>query len=157
MAICKWDPILPLNRSSIQTCNTVIYIFNIRITIWMLHKITKRLEICIDFNIEISEVDHYTWLFTSRIFRLGLEITFLLNKYFFLQMLLSQSRKRNKRGSLNKSERAWKIFWKNISERRTLIRGSRVTPWRKSKTHWIFHFDILSWTVWRSSSLFIEG
>ena len=64
----------------------------------MLHTITKRLEICIDINIEISEVDHYTWIFTSRIFRLALEITFLLNKYFFLQMayeLLSQSRKLN--------------------------------------------------------------
>ena len=76
----------------------------------MLHKITKRLEICIDINIEISEVDHYTWLFTSRIFRLALEIFFLLNKYFFLQMLLPQSRKRNKRGGLNKSERGWEIF-----------------------------------------------
>ena len=48
----------------------------------MLHTITKRLEICID--IEISEVDHYTWIFTSRIFRLALEIFFLI-KYFFLQ------------------------------------------------------------------------
>ena len=68
----------------------------------MLHTITKRLEICIDINIEISEFDHYTWIFTSRIFRLALEITFLLNKYFFLQMtyeLISQSRKLNKRGS----------------------------------------------------------
>ena len=55
---------------------------------------------CIDINIEINEVDHYTWILTSRNFRLALEITFLLNKYFFLQMaydLLSQSRKRNKR------------------------------------------------------------
>ena len=62
----------------------------------MFHTITKRLEICIDINIEISEVDHYKWVFTSRIFRLALEITFLLNKYFLLQMdydLLSQSRK----------------------------------------------------------------
>ena len=33
----------------------------------MLHTITKRLEICIDINIEISEVDHYTWIFTSGI------------------------------------------------------------------------------------------
>ena len=66
----------------------------------MLHTITKRLEICIDTNIEISEVDHYMWIFPSRIFRLALEITFLLSKYFFLQMayeLLSQSRKLNKR------------------------------------------------------------
>ena len=68
----------------------------------MLRAKTKRLEICIDINIEINEVDHYTWVFTSRIFRLALE-TFLLNKYFFLQMayeLLSQSRKLNKQGFL---------------------------------------------------------
>ena len=64
----------------------------------MLHSITKPLEICIDINIEISEVDHYTWIFTSIIIRLALEITFLLNKYFFLQIfyeLFSQSRKLN--------------------------------------------------------------
>ena len=48
----------------------------------MLHTITKRLGIWIDINIEISEVDHYTWIFTSRILRLVLEITFLLNKFF---------------------------------------------------------------------------
>ena len=44
----------------------------------MLHTITRRLEteICIDINVEISEVDDYTWIFTSRIFRLALEITF---------------------------------------------------------------------------------
>ena len=42
----------------------------------MLHTITKRLEICIDIDTEISEVDHYTWIFTSRIFRLALEIFF---------------------------------------------------------------------------------
>ena len=68
----------------------------------MLHSITKRLETCIDNNIEIREVDHYTLIFTSRIFRFDLEITILLNKHLFLQMgyeLLSQSRKRNKRGS----------------------------------------------------------
>ena len=52
----------------------------------MLHAITKRLETCLEINIEISEVDHYTWIFTSRIFRLALEIAFLLNKYLFLQM-----------------------------------------------------------------------
>ena len=63
----------------------------------MLHTITKRLEISIDVNIEITKEDDYTWIFTSRIFRLALEITFLLNKYFFLQMsyeLLSQSEKK---------------------------------------------------------------
>ena len=60
----------------------------------MLHTITKRLQICIDIDIEISEVDHYTGIFTSRIFRLALKITFLI-KYFFVQMayeLLSHSR-----------------------------------------------------------------
>ena len=31
----------------------------------MLHTITKRLEISIDINIEISKVDHYTSTFTS--------------------------------------------------------------------------------------------
>ena len=50
----------------------------------MLQTITKRLEIYIKSNIEISEVDHYTWIFTARIFRLALEITFLRSKYFFL-------------------------------------------------------------------------
>ena len=29
----------------------------------MLHTITKRLEICIDINIELSLADHYTWIF----------------------------------------------------------------------------------------------
>ena len=28
----------------------------------MLHTITKRLEICVDINIDISEVDRYTWI-----------------------------------------------------------------------------------------------
>ena len=48
----------------------------------MLHKITKRLKICIDINIEISEVDHYTQIFSSKLFRLALEITFLLTSSF---------------------------------------------------------------------------
>ena len=64
----------------------------------MLHTITKRLEIYININIE----------------SLTLEITFLPNKYFFLQMayeLLSQSRKFNRRGAgvLIRSG-GWKIF-----------------------------------------------
>ena len=66
-----------------------------------MHTITKGLEIYIDINIEISEVDHYIWIFTSKTFTLALEITFLLNKYFFMQMayeLLSQSGKLFKRG-----------------------------------------------------------
>ena len=36
-----------------QTCNIVIYIFNVRITIRMLLTIIKRLEIDIDINIEM--------------------------------------------------------------------------------------------------------
>ena len=66
-----------------------------------MHTITKGLEICIDINIEISEVDHYTWILTSRTFTLALEITFLLNDHIFIQMayeLLSQSGKLLKRG-----------------------------------------------------------
>ena len=78
----------------------------------MLHTIRKGLEICIDINIEISEVDHYTWIFTTRIFRFALKITSLVfYKYFFLQMgyeLLSQSR-----GGPNKSKRVVKFFEKN--------------------------------------------
>ena len=91
----------------------------------MLHTITKRLEICSDINIEISEVDHYTWVFTSRIFRLTLEITFVLNKYFFLQMayeLLSQSRKLNMLGGRcpNKSGGVGQFKKKNKRGRRLL-------------------------------------
>ena len=63
----------------------------------MLHTITKLLEICIYINTEITYVDRYMWIFTSRIFRLALEITFLLKKMVY--ELLSQSRKLNKRGS----------------------------------------------------------
>ena len=64
----------------------------------MLHTITKRLEICIDISIEINEIDHCTWVFTSRILRLALEVTFLLYEYFLLNELLElllQSRKLN--------------------------------------------------------------
>ena len=50
----------------------------------MLHAITQILEIFTDINIEISEVDHYRWIFTFQIFRLVLEITSLLNKEFLL-------------------------------------------------------------------------
>ena len=57
----------------------------------MLHTIAKRLEICIDINIEISEVDHYTWVFISRIFRLTLEITLL--SIFSYKWLTSYSHK----------------------------------------------------------------
>ena len=64
----------------------------------MLHT-TKKLETCIDINIEISKVNHYTWIFISRIFRRALEIYFL-SKYFSVLVayeLLSQSRKLKRR------------------------------------------------------------
>ena len=98
----------------------------------MLHTITKRLEICIDINTEMTEVDHYSWTFTSKIFRFALEITFLLNKYFSHKWFTSYSHKvenlisrggggRNKSGGL-------KIFLKKISEGAgmTLARDPRV-------------------------------
>ena len=75
----------------------------------MLSSIAKRVQTCIDINIEISDVAHYMWIFTSIIFRLALEITFLPNKYFFLQAtynLLSQSRKFNKQGGCDPPFRA---------------------------------------------------
>ena len=37
----------------------------------------------------------YTWIFTSRIFRLSVKITFLLNKYFFLQISFEYQKKRH--------------------------------------------------------------
>ena len=49
----------------------------------MLHSITKRLEICIDINTEMSEVNHYT----SRVFRLALEIIFHLTSFFPTKVL----------------------------------------------------------------------
>ena len=49
----------------------------------MLHAITKQLEICIVINIEINKVDHCTGIFTSRIFRLALEINFFNLKSIF--------------------------------------------------------------------------
>ena len=63
-------------------------------------------------------VDYYTWIFTSRIFRLALEITFLFEEHFFLQMaykLLSQRRKLDKswRGEEGGGSRgAGKVFEK---------------------------------------------
>ena len=41
----------------------------------MLDTITQWLELCIDINLEISEVYHYPWIFTVRIFTPALEIT----------------------------------------------------------------------------------
>ena len=51
------------------------------------YSVTKRFGICIDINIEIS-LDHYTYLFTSRIFRLALEITSLLRSIFSCKWLM---------------------------------------------------------------------
>ena len=45
-----------------------------------------RLDTCIDINIGLRQADHYAWLFTSKTIRLALEITFLRNKYFLLQI-----------------------------------------------------------------------
>ena len=42
----------------------------------MLHAITKQLQTFMDINVGISKVDHHKWMFTSRIVRLALEITF---------------------------------------------------------------------------------
>ena len=42
------------------------------------------------------------WIFTSTIFRLALEITLLLNKYFFPQNLISGEGDPNKRGVVGK-------------------------------------------------------
>ena len=96
----------------------------------MLHTTTKQLEICIDINIEITQVDHCTWMFTCRICRLALEITFLLNKYVVLQMtyeLLSQRRNLiSGGGGGGGPNRAWGL--ENIKKKisgGTLIRDSR--------------------------------
>ena len=44
----------------------------------LLHTVTKRLQICVDINIEISEVDHY--MFTFRIFTLVVDLRVTLTK-----------------------------------------------------------------------------
>ena len=100
----------------------------------MLHTITKRLEICIDINIEMTEVDHYSWTFTSKIFRFALEITFLLNKYFSHKWFTSYSHKvenlisREGGGRGRYKSGGLKNFLKKISEGAgmTLARDPRV-------------------------------
>ena len=72
MPICKRDPILLLNSPRIQAYNTVIYIFIFQI----LHTNDKTIRNMHYINIEINHTDHYTWIFTYRIIRLALEITF---------------------------------------------------------------------------------
>ena len=109
----------------------MVYIFNIRVTIWMLHRRTNvalRLEIRIASNNEISEVDHYTWIFTSKIFRLALGITFYLTSVFSYNWLGSYSHKvENLITGVLVVIRAgvWKIFWKNYEGGRLL--GPRET------------------------------
>ena len=49
----------------------------------MLHSIAKRLEMCNDINNKISKIDHYTWIFTTRIFRIALKITFFTEQVIF--------------------------------------------------------------------------
>ena len=92
----------------------------------MLHTIIKRLEICIDINIGLSLADHYTWIFTSGIFRLVLEITFFLASIFSCKWLTSYSHKVKNlinRGILIRTEGGGgigKFFEKKIS------RGGRL-------------------------------
>ena len=108
----------------------------------MLHTTTKQLEICIDINIEITQVDHCTWMFTCRICRLALEITFLLNKYVVLQMtyeLLSQRRNLiSGGGGGGGPNRAWGLEnIKNKNKRRDAYQGLERVPKlgkRKKKT-----------------------
>ena len=107
----------------------------------MLHTTTKQLEIRIDINIEITQVDHCTWMFTCRICRLALEITFLLNKYFVLQMtyeLLSQRRNliSGGGGGVLIEHGGWKIL-KKKNKRRDAYQGLERVPKldkRKKKT-----------------------
>ena len=44
---------LPWNRNKLTIIASLNYDIIIRITIWMLHTITKRIEMCIDVNIKI--------------------------------------------------------------------------------------------------------
>lgn len=48
--------------------STTVTISKLKTMQWIMlwHTVTKRLEIFIDINIEIRQVDHYTWMFTSR-------------------------------------------------------------------------------------------
>ena len=122
----------------------------------MLHAITKQLEICI----------YNTWIFTSRIFKLALEITFLRNNFFscnWLYDLLSQSGKLNKRGGKGgaggcptKSGGGWKNFCKkNIRGRRLLgIREYLFTVRLRQCSHF---FKLITWTqqvLFQSSNFF---
>ena len=67
--------------------------------------------------IEINEVDHYTWIFASKIFRLAVETTFL-KKYFFLQMayvLLLQSRELNFASEIPKEQGGFEKYFANCN------------------------------------------
>ena len=107
----------------------------------MLHTKTKRLEMCIDINTEISEVDYYTWIFTSRIFRLVTcncnRLVILLISIFSCKWLTSSSHKvenfKSGGGGArfpNKSEGGGEIlgnFFKKISWERDAYYGPRVS------------------------------
>ena len=106
----------------------------------MLHTITKILEIWIDINIdiniEISKVDLHTWIFTSRILRVALEVT-LLTRIFSYKRLTSCSQKVenliNWEGPNNRAKGGELESLKKISEG-TLIRDPRVGVTGKFKT-----------------------
>ena len=146
--------ILPLNRNKLNNNSISKLWYNITITIWMLHTITKRFEVCIDIDIEINRVDPYTWIFTSRIFRFALETTFLFNKYFLQQMaykLLSQSEKLNKRGILIRTG-LFENLLKKISGG-TLIRDPRVYT-RKNRSSLYLSMELLKSFIFVSERYF---
>ena len=81
----------------------------------MVHTITKRLEIYIDLNIEISQVDHYTWI---------------MRGYSLLENLISGR-------VLLRAEGVGKFFEKN----KRLFRDARVSAVYENKlskkhNHW---------------------
>ena len=102
----------------------------------MWYAITKRLEICIDINIGLGWAAHYTWIFTSRIVRVALEITFFTKQVFFSRKwLTSYSRKvenviRVGKGGVLIKAGGLKMFWKKLNGGGrvggTLIRDPRV-------------------------------
>ena len=146
--------ILPLNRNKLNNNSISKLWYNIPITIWMLHTITKRFEVCIDIDIEINRVDPCTWIFTSRIFRFALETTFLFNKYFLQQMaykLLSQSEKLNKRGILIRTG-LFENLLKKISGG-TLIRDPRVYT-RKNRSSLYLSMELLKSVIFVSERYF---
>ena len=84
------------------------------------------------------DVDYYTWIFTSRIIRLALEIT-ILRSVFSCKLLTSYSHKEENlisggggRGVPNKSRSVRNFSEKKQAREGTLIRNTRVTPQEKN-------------------------